>query len=61
MSPGMILGMVREAKGVAPVSYLVSVRGENFDFGFGISETCRLSVDVAIKKILDLAQGLPRT
>jgi Ni,Fe-hydrogenase maturation factor len=61
MSPGMVLGMVREAKGVAPVSYLVSVRGENFDFGFGISETCRLFADVAIKKILDLADSLPHT
>ena len=61
MSPGMVLGMVRETKGVAPASYLVSVRGENFDFGLGISEACKLFADVAIKKILDIAQGLPRT
>ncbi len=61
MSPGMVLKMVQEMKGVAPVSYLVSVRGENFDFGFGISDTCKLSADVAIKKILDLAQGLSGT
>ncbi len=61
MSPGMVLRMVREANGVAPVSYLVSVRGENFDFGFGISDTCKLSADIAIKKILDLADTFSRT
>ena len=61
MSPGMVLKMVREMKGVAPVSYLVSVRGENFDFGFGISETCKVSAGVAIKRILDLADSLPPT
>ncbi len=61
MSPGMVLKMVREMKGVTPVSYLVSVRGENFDFGFGISETCKPSADIAIKKILDLADTLPPT
>ena len=61
MSPGMVLRMVRETKGFAPVSYLVSVRGENFDFGFGISDTCKLSADAAIKKILGLADDLPQT
>jgi hydrogenase maturation protease len=61
MSPGMVLKMVRETKGIAPVSYLVSVRGENFDFGFGISDKCKLSAKVAIKKILDLADTLPQT
>lgn len=61
MGPGMVLKMVREKKGVAPASYLVSVRGENFDFGFGISDKCKLSADVAIERILDLADGLPRT
>jgi hydrogenase maturation protease len=60
MSPGMVLKMVREKKGDAPASYLVSVRGENFDFGFGISDTCRHSADDAIKTILDLTNGLPR-
>jgi hypothetical protein len=37
------------------------VRGENFDFGFGISDACKLSADMAIKKILDLAETLPQT
>jgi len=61
MSPGMVLRMVRETKGIAPVGYLVSVRGENFDFGFGVSDTCKVSADVAVKKILDLAESLPLT
>jgi hydrogenase maturation protease len=57
MSPGMILGMARQTKGIAPSGYLVSVRGENFDFGLGLSDPCRLCADIAIQKILDLAQG----
>ncbi len=61
MSPGMVLKMVREKQGFAPASYLVSVRGENFDFGLGISDRCKRSADIAIKRILDLANDLPRT
>ncbi len=61
MSPGMVLRMVPETKGVAPTAYLVSVKGENFDFGFGITDTCKLSADLAIKKILDLEETLPQT
>ena len=61
MSPGMVLRMVRETKGIAPVSYLVSVKGENFDFGFGISDPCKRSADLAIQKILDLEETLPQT
>jgi hydrogenase maturation protease len=57
MSPGMILNMARETKGVAPSGYLISVRGENFDFGLGLSERCMRRADIAIEKILDLAQG----
>ena len=57
MSPGMILNMSRETKGAAPSGYLVSVRGENFDFGLGLSERCMRRADIATEKILDLAQG----
>jgi hydrogenase maturation protease len=58
MSPGMLLGLAREAKGVAPPGYLVSVRGENFDFGLGLSEACRPRVNLAVEEILNLARGL---
>ena len=61
MSPGMVLGTTRDTKGVAPIGYLVSVRGENFDFGLGLSEQCKRCADMAVQKILDLAQGLPLT
>ena len=57
MSPGMILNMARQTKDVAPSSYLVSVRGEHFDFGLGLSDRCRLHADIAIQRILDLARG----
>jgi hydrogenase maturation protease len=57
MSPGMVLGMVREMKGTAPSAFLVSVRGENFDFGLGLSDRCRQNADAATQRILDLASG----
>jgi len=57
MTPGMILSMARETTGGAPSGYLVSVRGENFDFGLGLSDPCRLRVDGATEKILDLMKG----
>jgi hydrogenase maturation protease len=61
MSPGMVLSITRETKGVAPVGYLVSVKGDNFDFGLGLSDQCRRCADMTIQKILDLVQGLPPT
>jgi hydrogenase maturation protease len=57
MSPGMILNMANETKGASPSGYLVSVRGENFDFGLGLSERCMHRADIATEKILGLAQG----
>jgi len=57
MSPGMILSMARETTGGAPSGYLVSVKGENFDFGLGLSGPCRLRADMATQKILDLING----
>ena len=57
MSPGMILRLAREAKGSGISGYLVSVRGENFDFGLGLSDRCRSCANVAIQKILDLVSG----
>ena len=56
MSPGMILSMARKMN-IALAGYLVSVRGNNFDFGLGLSERCRSCADIAIQKILDLVAG----
>ncbi len=57
MTPGMILNMARKTTDDAPSGYLVSVRGENFDFGLGLSDPCRRRVDGATQKILDLIKG----
>jgi hydrogenase maturation protease len=59
MSPGMILSLVRQSNGVAPTGYLVSVKGQDFDFGFGLSDSCRHCADIAIQNILDLVHDLP--
>jgi hydrogenase maturation protease len=55
LSPGMLLWMAREEKGSAPSAYLVSVKGEDFDFGLGLSESCKARADIALQKILDLS------
>ncbi len=38
----------------APEAYLVSVKGEDFDFGLGLSESCRLRAEMATQRILKL-------
>jgi len=40
---------------------LVSVKGNNFDFGLGLSDPCRRCADIAIQKILELEKGLVRS
>jgi hydrogenase maturation protease len=57
MSPGMLLSLTKEEKGVAPRAFLISVKGENFDFGLGLSDQCRRCADLAVRKILDLMDG----
>ena len=54
MSPGMLLAMARQTHHVAPEAYLVSVKGEDFDFGLGLSEACKLRAEMATQRILDL-------
>lgn len=56
MSPGMLLSMARQTTGVRPEGYLLSVRGEKFDFGMGLSEPCRLRAQAAVEEILNLMQ-----
>ena len=57
MSPGMLLAMARQTHQVAPEAYLVSVKGDDFDFGLGLSEHCKLRADIALQKILELLIG----
>ena len=54
MSPGMLLAMARQTHPFVPEAYLISVKGEDFDFGPGLSETCRIRADAAVQKILEL-------
>ncbi len=54
MSPGMLLAMARQTRHSCPKAYLVSVKGEDFDFGLGLSEACRLRAEVAAQRILQL-------
>ncbi len=55
MSPGLIMSLARKAKGVGLSGYLVSVKGEDFDFGLGLSGSCRSHAQMAVEKILELA------
>ena len=57
MSPGMLLAMARQTHQVAPEAYLVSVKGDDFDFGLGLSEPCKLRAATALQKILELLIG----
>jgi hydrogenase maturation protease len=58
MSPGMLLATTRKVHGSAPTGYLVSIKGESFDFQFGLSDGCRARADRAVQKILDLANEI---
>ncbi len=60
MSPGMLLALARLTNGYAPQGYLVSVKGEDFDFGTELSEACRERVDVAVESIRNLARSAGR-
>ncbi len=54
MSPGMLLALARKDFHPVPRAHLVSVRGDDFDFGLGLSESCRRRAEHAAQEILDL-------
>jgi Ni,Fe-hydrogenase maturation factor len=56
MSPGMLLAMARKTQGTAPPGYLVSIKGDDFDFGLGLTDACRTRADASLQKILDLLE-----
>lgn len=56
MSPGMMIRLAREVSGQAPKGWLVSVRGEDFDFGDELSEGCQLHAAEAAEKIMGLIE-----
>ncbi|HVN81949.1 MAG TPA: hydrogenase maturation protease [Terriglobia bacterium] len=55
LSPQMLLALAKRATGTFPLSHLVSIRGENFDFGEGLSPDCSARVKDAVERILELA------
>jgi hydrogenase maturation protease len=57
MSPGLVLAMAREENGKPSSASLVSVRGEDFDFGLGLSDRCRQNAETAIQRLFDLFSG----
>jgi hydrogenase maturation protease len=54
MSPQMILSLAKESRGNAPSAYLVSVKGDDFDFGVGLSQGCRRRAERALEEIMTL-------
>ena len=58
MSPGTMLHLARDTVGVAPVGFLVSVKGEDFDFGTGLSSACRAHAVAAVEKIMEMIEEI---
>jgi hydrogenase maturation protease len=58
MSPGMLLATARKVQGTAPPGYLVSVKGEDFDFGLGLTDACRKRADASVQIILDIVSSV---
>jgi hydrogenase maturation protease len=56
MSPGMFLATARKDRGTAPPGYLVSIKGDDFNFGLGLSDACRIRADASVQEILKLIQ-----
>ncbi len=54
MSPGMLLALARKDSRPVPRAHLVSIRGDDFDFGIGLSESCLRRAQTAEKVILDM-------
>jgi hydrogenase maturation protease len=57
MSPGMMLRITRETTGAAPVGFLVSVKGEDFDFGTELSAACQANAAAAVEKIMEMIEA----
>jgi hydrogenase maturation protease len=56
VSPGMLLDLARQSQGNSPQGWLVSIRGDDFDFGDSLSPSCLQAVPEAAEKIIELIQ-----
>lgn len=57
ISPEMLLAITKELYGLCPKSYLVSIKGYNFDFGFDITKEAKRNSEEAIKKIKEICMS----
>lgn len=57
ISPEMLLAITEELYKVIPKTYLVSIRGYNFDFGFEITEMAKKNSEIAIEKIKEICMN----
>lgn len=57
ITPEMLLAITEELYKVNPKSYLVSIKGYNFDFGFELSEKARQNSERAIEKIKEICMN----
>ena len=56
MSPGMLLSLARTVNGAVPQAWLVSIKGESFDFGTELSHACAQAAAQAVEEIQRLIQ-----
>lgn len=57
ITPEMLLAITEELYKIKPKSYLVSIKGYNFDFGFELTETARQNSEKAIEKIKEICMN----
>ena len=55
LHPCSVLALANQMHGHAPAGVLLSLRGYDFDFGEGLSDTTAAIVPAAVDRILDLA------
>ncbi len=51
LSPGMLLSLTRLAGGCAPRGWLISIHGEDFGYGDGLSPSCRAHAAEAVVRL----------
>jgi hydrogenase maturation protease len=53
--PGMLLSLAQAQSGTSPRGWLVSIRGDDFNYGETLTETCASQVEPAVDEIMRLA------
>lgn len=57
MSPGVLLDCVKDVYGKMPRAHLITIGGENFDIGEGLTPTVQAAVPTVLGKVRELAAG----